>query len=1327
VEWLHRKNVHGTAGMLRDAIAGDEAAGMDPEILWQLAEENTCDVEISCASSANGCFDVVFSRRTDAGGSGFVRFNDSIDEDVPWHSYANNPLQEKFSRVIVPQLRKHLKERLPAHMVPSDFVVLRKMPLGPSGKIDRSALPPPAPRKGAADTYVAPRTQAEEKMAGLWAEVLGVEHVGINDNFFELGGHSIKATQVISRINREFSLELAVRDVFEKPTVEELTAFMESKEQSAYAAIRRVPDAAYYPVSHAQRRLWVIAQMEGGSRAYNMPGSLLLEGEIDVSILQSALDQLVRRHESLRTVFAVIQGEPHQKVHDNFNVRCEVVDLSAAGKPDDEARQLAMQDAARAFDLEKGPLLRVTLARMAHLRHVLLFNMHHIISDDWSMDVLVREFMRIYEAARKGTSADLPELRIQYRDYACWQNEMIHSEKFAGHRGYWHDKLKGEIPVLDLPIDSQRPRLKTYNGNEELFRLDSTLLRDLLNICQQRNISIFMFLVSAVKVLLHRYTGQEDIIVGCPVAGRNHADIESQIGFYINTLALRDTVSAAMTFESLLAEVSQTAISAFEHQEYPFDMLVDELKVARDTSRHPLFDVMVVLQNVGATALSLENVRITPFVNEYAISKFDLSFTFEEKPDGLMLAIVYNTDLFSAGRIRRMGAQFEELVRNVVKEPGVKVGEVNILPEEERRLVGLEWNRTGSEYPEGSTIIDLFRESARKEPGAVAVVFEGREVTYRELDEVSDRVAGVLRRRYGVKRGDLVGVLMDKSGHVIEVFLGILKAGAGYVPMDPEYPEERIRYIVKDSGIRVVVTEERWKGLVEGVAAVVTGEERGEDAGGVEADPVEAGMGLNDPDSVAYVIYTSGSTGKPKGCMVTHRNVVRLMKNRRFCFEFSEKDVWVVAHSFCFDFSVWEMYGALLYGGRVVVVSREDARNSEAFREILRKHRVSVLNQTPAAFYNLMEVERVAGVHDLGEHLRYVIYGGDRLEPTHLQDWVKMYPLSKVKLVNMYGITETTVHVTYGPLTESDIFEGYGRSPVGVPLPETTVYVCDERMNLQPIGVAGEIYVGGTGVSRGYLNRPELTKERFVASPFKDGERLYRSGDVGRWLEDGRLEHLGRNDSQVQIRGFRVELGEVESVLAGHPKVREAVVLMREDMPGDQRLAGYVVWKDGGVTVDELKAHAKSRLPEYMVPASLTVLERVPLTSNGKVDRKALPKPEHGAGTGREHVMPRNELESRIAGVWQEVLGLATISVHDNFFEIGGHSLGIIKVANRLKTILGRDIPVVMLFQYPTVESLASFIGGDQKEDRTAYEEIGRRVRMQREARQRRQRGNGNE
>ncbi|HEX4959261.1 MAG TPA: amino acid adenylation domain-containing protein, partial [Thermoanaerobaculia bacterium] len=1173
------------------------------------------------------------------------------------------------------ELRQSLRERLPDYMVPAAFVRLEALPLTPNGKVDRKALPAPE-EASAAETFLAPRTPVEELVAGLWSELLGVERVGADGDFFELGGHSLLATQVMSRLRQAFGVEIPLHDVFEAPRLADLAARVEaalrSNAPTPAPPLLPVPREGDLPLSFAQERLWLIDQLEPGSPLYNVVAALRAEGPLDPRVLALTLGEIVRRHEALRTVFAARGGAPVQVILPAEPFGLAVVDLSGLPERAREERvpALAAAEAGRPFDLARGPLLRGLLLRLAERDHAVVLTQHHIASDGWSMGVLVREVAALYPAFAEGRPSPLPELPVQYADFAVWQRSWLRGEVLEREIAFWRQQLAGLPPLLELPTDRPRPAMRSFRGAARPMGLPAGLTRQMEALARHEGATLFMVLLAGFQALLARHSGQDDLAVGTPVAGRNRVETEGLIGFFVNTLVLRGDLAGDPTFRELLGRVRETALAAYLHQDVPFEKLVEELTAERSLAHAPLFQVMLVLQNAPLGSLAVEDLRLRPLSVDEATAKFDLTVNLSQQDGALRGIVEHATDLFDATTVDRLFAGFERLLAAAVAGPDLRTAELPLLAEAERHQLLREWGAIREELDATLTLHGRFAARARQTPEASALTCGDLNVTYGELNRRANQLAHWLRDR-GAGPESRVGLSLDRSVDLVVGILGVLKAGAAYVPLDPGSPKERLAFILEDAEIRIVVGAEeiqQTEGLPDG-------------------DPDL----LGDTTSLAYVIYTSGSTGKPKGALITHANVTRLFDATEVWFGFGERDVWTLFHSYTFDFSVWEIWGALLYGGRLVVVPWEVSRSPERFLDLLDRERVTVLNQTPSAFAQIMRTE--AALPDL----RLVIFGGEALDPASLEPWFEHHGDAEPRLVNMYGITETTVHVTYRPLSAADARGGH-RSVIGVPIPDLSLAVMDRSFRPAPIGVPGELVVGGAGLARGYLGRPELTAERFVPDPLggQPGERLYRSGDLGRFLPNGDVEYIGRLDHQVKIRGFRIELGEIEAelTLAG---ARQAVVVVQSDgsdrsdrsdrsagSPGDRRLIAYVT---GDATAAELRQSLRERLPDYMVPAVFVRLDALPLTPNGKVDRKALPAPERAEGG---YLAPRTPVEEVLACLWAEVLGLERVGVDGHFFELGGHSLLATQVMSRLRQAFGVEMPLRDLFATPVLANFAA-------------------------------------
>ncbi|MEF2117519.1 pyoverdine non-ribosomal peptide synthetase PvdD [Pseudomonas aeruginosa] len=1189
-------------------------------------------------------------------------------------------------------LRESLKRHLPDYMVPAHLMLLERMPLTVNGKLDRQALPQPDASLSQ-QAYRAPGSELEQRIAAIWAEILGVERVGLDDNFFELGGHSLLATRVISRVRQEQQLDASLKALFERPVLE---AFAQGLERTTDAvstiplADRQQPLA----LSFAQERQWFLWQLEPESAAYHIPSALRLRGRLDVDALQRSFDSLVARHETLRTRFRLEGGRSYQQVQPAVSVSIEREQFGEEGLIE-RIQAIVVQP----FDLEREPLLRVNLLQLAEDDHVLVLVQHHIVSDGWSMQVMVEELVQLYAAYSRGLDVVLPALPIQYADYALWQRSWMEAGEKERQLAYWTGLLGGEQPVLELPFDRPRPARQSHRGAQLGFELPRELVEAVRALAQREGASSFMLLLASFQTLLYRYSGQADIRVGVPIANRNRVETERLIGFFVNTQVLKADLDGRMGFDELLAQARQRALEAQAHQDLPFEQLVEALQPERNASHNPLFQVLFNHQSEIRSVtpeVQLEDLRLEGLAWDGQTAQFDLTLDIQEDENGIWASFDYATDLFDASTVERLAGHWRNLLRGIVANPRQRLGELPLLDAPERWQTLSEWNPAQRECVVQGTLQQRFEEQARQRPQAVALILDEQRLSYGELNARANRLAHCLIAR-GVGADVPVGLALERSLDMLVGLLAILKAGGAYLPLDPAAPEERLAHILDDSGVRLLLTQGH---LLERLPRQAGVEVLAIDGlvldGYAESDPLPT----LSADNLAYVIYTSGSTGKPKGTLLTHRNALRLFSATEAWFGFDERDVWTLFHSYAFDFSVWEIFGALLYGGRLVIVPQWVSRSPEDFYRLLCREGVTVLNQTPSAFKQLMAVACSADMATQQPALRYVIFGGEALDLQSLRPWFQRFGDRQPQLVNMYGITETTVHVTYRPVSEADL-EGGLVSPIGGTIPDLSWYILDRDLNPVPRGAVGELYIGRAGLARGYLKRPGLSATRFVPNPFPGGagERLYRTGDLARFQADGNIEYIGRIDHQVKVRGFRIELGEIEAALAGLAGVRDAVVLAHDGVGGTQ-LVGYVVAdsaEDAERLRESLRESLKRHLPDYMVPAHLMLLERMPLTVNGKLDRQALPQPDASLSQ-QAYRAPGSELEQRIAAIWAEILGVERVGLDDNFFELGGHSLLLLMLKERIGDTCQATLSISQLMTHASVAEQAACIEGQARE-----------------------------
>ena len=1210
------------------------------------------------------------------------------------------------------ELRSFLQSKLPEYMLPTSFVRLDQLPLTPTGKIDRRALPaPPGTRPSIAAAYMPPRTPLEELLAGVWAELLGVEQVGSYDNFFELGGHSLLAIRLISRLRELLAVSLPLRSIFEAPTIRSMTERIETalreEQQPQLPPLRSISRNGELPLSFAQQRLWFLDQLEPDNVAYNMPAAMRLRGQLNLAALTQALNEVVQRHETLRTRFVKREDQPVQVIAPHTEIRIPFVSLRgvAAAERETEVGCLAAEEAHRPFSLAEGPLLRVCLLQLDENEHVLLLTMHHIISDGRSVDVLAQEVAAFYEAYSTRQPPALPQLPIQYADYVVWQQEWLQGETLASQISYWRDQLAG-IPVLEIPTDRARPAVQTYRGAKHEFMLEQELSGQLKTHSRNEGVTLFMTLLAAFALLLKRYSGQEEIVVGTVTAGRNQIEVENLIGLFVNTLALRVDLSGEPSCKQLLGRVREMCLGAYAHQDAPFEKLVEQLQPERDTGRHPLFQVMMVLQNGTPQAIELAGLKLSPVSTSSGIAKFDMTLYIEEQDESLKGTLEYNTDLFYETTVTRMVEQWKLILEGMVTSLEQSIERLPMLTEAECQRLLVQWNATKAEYPENKCLHELLEAQVERTPDASALIFADERVTYRELNSRANRVARYLRK-LGVRAEIPVGICMERSIEMVIGLLGILKAGGAYLPLDSEYPPERLAFMLDDSDASFVLTQQRLvTRLPKRVPKVVC-----LDADWEEIER-ESSADLHSLESVAeqpaYIMYTSGSTGQPKGIAGLHRGTVN-----RFCwmwaiYPFEAGEVCCQKTNLSFGDSVWEILGPLLQGVASVIIPDRIVRDPPRLIETLALHHVTRIVTVPSLLRTLLD-SRPELLSRLKE-LKYWVTSGEALSAELARRFQKSLPWTR--LINLYGSSELSADASCYEIEDCDWETSV---PIGKPIWNMQIYVLDKRGQVVPIGVIGEVHVSGEGLARGYWRRPDLTAEKFVPNPFSEtaGARLYKTGDLGRYRMDGNIEYQGRIDHQVKLRGYRIELGEVEAALREHSAISEAVVLAREDEEGERRLMAYFVAPEvRAPSANSLRNFLREKLPAYMIPASFFRLEALPLTPNGKLDRQALFRRNDSSSQLEEiHLAPRGRLEQIIAGIWQEILRVEKVGRHSNFFDLGGHSLILIKVQSKLQAAFAADIELIELFQYPTVASLAKHLSrqkddGSSIQQNTNYAEI---------------------
>ncbi len=1173
-------------------------------------------------------------------------------------------------------LRQGLQQKLPAYMLPDDYMQLRELPVMPNGKIDRKNLPAPSNKASTGNDYEAPSNKTEEQLADVWRSILGREQIGRNDDFFLLGGNSLKCMRVATRIQQVFNVRVSLKQLFECHILNQQATLIRSLKTSAFTPIEPASPKPGYVLSSSQKRLWVLNQFEEGRTSYNIFGVYSVSGTVDFNRLDSAFKRLVGRHESLRTVFRTDpQTDVVQVILDPSDVPAILQLHHVDSLNNDSALRSIVKDYQNhVFDLSKGPLIRAGLVTGKDREHFLVYTLHHIISDAWSMQIMMQELMMFYHSPDVSSASLLPPLAVQYKDYAEWQQKSVDSGELMESREFWMQQLGGDLPVLELPLDHPRRHVRSADGARLRVAIPRDVSQSLKNISDKQGATLFMTLLSAIKILLYKYTGQDDIIVGTPVAGRIRPELEGQLGFFVNTLPLRNSIKPDQTFLELLSSIRANTLMAFEHQGYPFDQMVEDLKVSRSSSRNVLFDVMVAYQNVEAYGNQAHSVDDAGFtirdanIVESNVSKFDLSFEFGNEGDDLILQIEYSSDLFLRDSIGRLAGHFLTVLQSISQQPSAKVAAIEFVTKEEKATLLEAFNSTDHWFDQSKTLVDHFRDQAAATPDHIALICGAARLTYHELHVITNQLANYLREKYIVSPDDIIGVKLPRNEWAVISILGILKAGAAYMPIDPLHPHERIKAILDKSRAIAVIDEDELNIFSE------------------MADRYSPECAYRPQSShLAYVIFTSGSTGAPKGAMIEHLGMLNHLIEMKETLSMDEHTRICQNALYTFDISVWQMLNAFICGGTTVMYDYDLILDPRQFLQQVIDDGITILQVVPSYLQEILECSVKDGVYDVRK-IRYLLVTGEAVSPNLIRQWFGLYPGQRV--VNAYGPAEASDDVT---LHVMDHFNGQSNVPVGRPIRNMKIHILNVDDQLQPIGQYGEICVSGIGVGRGYLNDPEKTTQKFVADPFTaGGGRMYKTGDIGRWLADGTIEFVGRRDHQVKLRGFRIELGDIENALLGHPAVKEAVVVMKETSSGEKALAAYFATSGDIVQEGAMADHLRKQIPSYMVPAYFCQLDQLPRNTNGKIDRKLLPDI---AGRDRQTVLePETDTEKHICAIWRQILDREVIGVQDNFFELGGHSLKVIKVISMIHEKLNVRIGLEFFFGNPDIRSLARYV-----------------------------------
>ncbi|HLP46244.1 MAG TPA: amino acid adenylation domain-containing protein, partial [Candidatus Kapabacteria bacterium] len=1195
-----------------------------------------------------------------------------------------------------PDLRDYLSRKLPDYMVPAFFIKLEHIPLTSNGKVDFKALPELEKKTGT--QYVPPRNKMEEQLVGIWSKVLGIDKkdIGIDDSFFELGGHSLSATILLTHLHKEADIKIPLIDTFKYPTIRTFSEHIKGAAEDIYEDIPAAEEKEYYATSPAQQRLYILQQIEIDSVSYNMPFLFELEGKFNNEKLEETIKYLIKRHESFRTSFELVEEKPYQKVHKDTALQVEY--YSCIDSEDKEFIEKKVKDFIRPFKLDQAPLLRVGLVKIAEQRHVLMIDMHHIISDGISIVTFAKECMGLYAGEL------LPGLSIQYKDYSEWYNSEKKKENIKKQATYWLKEFAGDIPVLGLPLDYERPSLQSFEGSSIDFSIDEKTFLPLKHLALEEEATVFMVVLAVFNILLAKLSGQEQIIVGTPTSGRRHARLEPVIGMFLNTLVIRNFPQDEKTFKEFLKDVKEKALNAFENQDYQFEDLVEHVSVTRDISRNPLFDVMFNLDNINVRPgkipeIIIPHLKLRPYKIENMEANFDLTLKGSEGVNELLLSFYYCTQLFKKGTIERFVKYFNRIIACVLENSRQKISEISIITDEEKKQVLFDFNNTKKYVARDKSYSHLFEEQTTKSPNKTVAIYAGEHLTYQKLNEEANHLAHFLMG-HGVTTNSTVSLYLRRGIAMLVSIIGIFKAGGAYVPIEVEYPQDRIEYILENSETGIVITETSYLEIIDNIKTSSAPLKKtlcldpGQELKNVIGDYPIKNPGKNIGTSeLAYMIYTSGTTGKPKGVMIHQQGMINHLYAKINDLSITADDIIAQTASACFDISVWQFLAGLSTGGTTFIISKETVMAPRLFLKVLRQGKISILESVPSLMTAFLEAAADEQDKTL-KSLRWMVPTGEPLTPSLVRQWYAHFP--GIKLLNAYGPTEASDDITHYVVNDLPS-ERQAAIPIGKPLQNLHIYILDKRLTLCPIGVRGEICVAGIGVGKGYWKDMEKTQSAFIPNPYldeigdSDYARLYKTGDIGYFKEDGNIECLGRSDFQVKIRGNRIELEEIERQLLGHNQIKEAVVAARDDITGGKYLCAYYI-SSLPIETFELRKYLSGKLPDYMVPAYFVQLDKMPLTHAGKIDRKALPNHEKiSRDQERQYLPPRNDLEKTIAEIWQDVIGVEKVGIDDSYFNLGGDSIKAIRISARLRKS-NLKLELADLFRYPTIAELSTYV-----------------------------------